>query len=109
MTLTALDHWLALGHLTQAQHAALSQWRDDGGGIRKRGRAPKPDRRDEKPALDIMAEAARERHRTAWRAVERLGDNVAKAVHRLVMLDDGDQRVELVARGASVVWCWYRA
>lgn len=107
MGMTALDHWLAVGNLTPAQHAALCQWRDDGGGIRRRRPAPK-ERRDEGPAIDIMAEAARERHKRAWRAVERLGDNVARAVHRLAMLDDGDQRVDCVQRGASAVWVFYR-
>ena len=105
--MTALDHWLAVGHLTRAQHAALLQWRDDGGGIRKRGGGPRV-RRDEKREADIMADAARGRHRAAWRAVERLGDNVARAVHRLAMLDDGDQRVDCVQRGASAVWVFYR-
>lgn len=109
-TLTALDRWLASGHLTKAQHAALVQWRDDGGGLRSQRRQPKPtERKDSNAEPDIMAAAARERHKQAIRDVERVhGQAVAKSVHRLALLDDGKQRVEHVQRGASVIWVHYR-
>ena len=106
--LTALDEWYQAERVSVAQYQALIQWRDDGGGIRKRGRPFKAKAEQAANAPDVMASAARERHKRAFAAVERLGDSVAKAVHRLVMMDDGDQRQELVQRGASVVWVYYQ-
>ena len=106
--LHALEEWYAAELISVAQYQALAMWREDGGGIRKRGRPPKA-QAERQQAADVMPSAAHDRHRSAHKAMERIGDNVAKAVHRLVMLDDGDQRVEPVQQGAAVVWACYFA
>ena len=111
MSESALAAWFARGRLTEAQYGALVQWRDDGGGIRRQKRRQSPQegrQREEKAVPDLMSQAARWRHKRALQDVERIaGEVAARSLHRLAMCDDGDQRVDQVQRGASVVWCWY--
>ena len=104
---TQLDAWYSSGDLTEAQYQALKAWRDDGGGVRLGERAMPEGRRESNS--DIMADAARDRHRRGKRVLLacRDGDRVARACHRLCMIDDGAQDIDLVQRGASALWAEY--
>lgn len=72
------------GHVTELQHRALMGWLDDGRAVRSRKprRMIERQRSERRGSVDIMAEAAATRYKTARKRLEAIGvlDDLERAV-----------------------------